>query len=186
MNTYQIKKALKLMEEEKALNTKASEERYKKMLYYFENHEKLDGAFGCIEELASHTTKSRIDTVRTQNENDTYIKIKVDEKIKYYRAEVKTNGGRVSYLYNNNGDTDFTIYTLCVYNSMLKCNYTPIVIPNAYFKKILEEYKALKSTNGQYPEIAIQYVKKSFIAFVADYPIKYQRDKVYNIEDFIF
>lgn len=61
------------------------------------NENELDSLLGCCVELGSHRPASTITRVRSKNDSDSYIKI--EERKKAYRLEVKTNGGMLQDLY---------------------------------------------------------------------------------------
>lgn len=128
-----------------------NEKRKAEMLKHFSNRFHDDGFFGRIEELHETKTKSRKIKVGTQGEKDITICIMVNGKKRYVPAEVKTNGGRIG-----NIRTAFVVYSVCVHNSLSDFEIAPTLWKTSDFLKMLFDCKAIKSTNGKNPELAIQ------------------------------
>ena len=84
--------------------------RAEKMQKYYEGRDVDSGWFGRITELSIHTTKSRKTRVAKQGKADTHIKFEKNGKIPIFTSEVKTNGGRISSLYEKNAPK-FVIYS---------------------------------------------------------------------------
>lgn len=163
--------------------TKANKARAELAKHYLINWS--DATLGMITELASATDRTRKTRVAKQGANDTSIKMLVNGKIKYVPCEVKTNGGRVSALYEKNAPK-YVIYSMNVQNSLVKTPrvLAPIVIRTDLFLTVLEECNALKNTNGVNPELAIQCTSKKLFARLSEYPIPYNANTVYSPSDF--
>ena len=156
-----------------------------KMQKYFNGRMGDSGWFGRITEIFSHTVKSRKSWVALQGRDDSHIKFKKNGKIQYLPIEVKTNGGRISSLYERNAPK-FIVYSLNINNSLTKEPriVEPVIMRTQDFLQLLTECNAIKNTNGTNPELAIQAISKKLYIRLLEYPISYDRDAIYTEYDF--
>lgn len=154
------------------------------------NHD--DGAQGRIFEIECASKNSKKTRVSKQGETDIYIHI--GTKNSNIKAECKTNGGRIESLINGTNKAKFIIYRMD-YTIKHKASKTkperierrfvsPVVIPTEIFINALRRFNALKSTNGKNPEIAIQVSSKKFYEWLLDWPIPFEAETIYTIDDF--
>ena len=122
-----------------------------------------DGAKGRAFELSCVTASSRKTRVSAQGKADITVRFVNPATGKTYNrpAECKTNGGRIGQMVKDleNGKDGLIIYRLSYSSSTTKGKLRevePIIVPFSMFYKMLNECKALKSTNGTNPEIAVQ------------------------------
>lgn len=159
----------------------------------------LDSLLGCCVELGSHRPSSTITRVRSKNDSDSYIKI--DERAKAYRLEVKTNGGMVQDLYNLASRTKavtYLHYYLDIDVRPSKKNPTgnrqiEFVCTLEHFLSVLEECKAI-SGNPAKDNIHLSAINirpdnaKMFKRFMSDLEngiiIPFDRRMTYCKEDF--
>lgn len=172
--------------------TKQDRKRIEVALKWIAEDYKGDGLFGCIIELFACSERSPKITVSTQNKKDTYIRFRNSNgNIDYVPAEVKTNGGRIG-----NMSGRYTIYMLA-YTQKHKASkksggldweerrlIKPVVIPTKLFVDFLYAIGAVKSTNGNNPEPAIQVSSKVLYEALQDWCIPYDRTSVYTADDF--
>ena len=148
-----------------------------------------NGALGRIFELQCASEYSRKTRVSKQGQADVYIKYGKGN----VKAECKTNGGRIEALYDAKAPK-FVIYRLDFVQHHKAGKHTeaydeerhidPVVIPTALFLAKLEEFNAIKSTNGKNPELAIQPSSKKWFEWLLDYPITYNPEWRYTEDDF--
>jgi hypothetical protein len=151
-------------------------------LKHWNNMDNDDGACGRIEDILAKSVNSTICNFSKQGQADCFVW--VDGK--RYKAERKTNGGRVGELYGKK-PPKFVVYSMDVCNSgtgQLRRVIAPIVMTTIQFKAILEDCNALKSTNGKNPEIAIQVTSKALFIALSDYTLTYDPARQYTTEDF--
>jgi hypothetical protein len=162
--------------------TKIQRERKANALRHFENRDRDPGALGRVEEILSQSKGSRAVNFAKQGKADCFVW--VDGK--RYNAERKTNGGRVESLYSKKAPK-FVVYSMDICNkgtSNLRRVIQPVVMKTALFLEILESCGALKSTNGNNPEIAIQVTSKKFFLAMSEYTLTYDPNNRYTSEDF--
>ena len=183
--TDKEKNALEIISKEQEASGKINNARAEKMQKYYEGRDVDSGWFGRITELSIHTTKSRKTRVAKQGKADTHIKFEKNGKIQYLPCEVKTNGGRISSLYEKNAPK-FVIYSMNVSNSLCKEPriIPPVVIKTNDFLQLLEDCNAIKNTNGKNDELAIQAISKKLYERLLDYPITYDENAIYTEDDF--
>jgi len=183
--TDKEKNALEIISKEQEASGKINNARAEKMLKYYEGRDVDSGWYGRIVELSSHTGKSRKIRVAKQGKADTHIKLEKNGKIRYLPCEVKTNGGRISSLYEKNAPK-FVIYSMNVSNSLCKEPriIPPVVIKTSDFLQLLEDCNAIKNTNGKNDELAIQAISKQLYQRLLDYPILYDENAIYTEDDF--
>ena len=183
--TDKEKNALEIISKEQEASGKINNARAEKMKKYFEGRDVDSGWFGRITELSIHTPKSRKAKVAKQGKADTHIKFERNGKFQYLPAEVKTNGGRISSLYEKNAPK-FVIYSMNVSNSLCKEPriIPPVVFQTSSFLQLLEDCGAIKHTNGKNDELAIQAISKKLYQRLLDYPIAYDEDNIYTDYDF--
>lgn len=154
------------------------------------------GAHGCAFELANAPKSSRKTEVsrggRVDNVKSLYIR---DENgnISKENFESKTTGGRVTSIIAalENGNDGYVVYELNICNK--NTDYKPynppaIVCKYSVFMAALEECKAIKGAtdrHGNFNGYQIQPSIKAWINWVSDYPVKWEREAVYDWFDFI-
>lgn len=148
-----------------------------------------NGAAGRVFELECASTYSRKTAVAKQGAADVYIKYERG----HVAAECKTNGGRIESLRKPNAPR-FVIYRLRFVQKH-KASKTapaweelreidPVLIPTAVFLAALDRFGATKSTNGKFPEEAIQPSSKKFFEWLLDWPIPFDPALTYTADDF--
>lgn len=147
------------------------------------------GRFGRIFELECASRYSRKVRVSKQGQADVYIKYERGT----YKAECKTNGGRISALREPNAPK-FVIYRLD-FTQKHKASKSkpawdeirhvdPVLVPTEIFLAALDRFGATKSTNGDHPEEAIQVSSKKFYEWLLDWPIPFDPSLHYTADDF--
>lgn len=184
MNKEQLKaKALAKIAKAEKIGTKASLARAEKMRAYLANIENDNGFYGRIIELDTCTQKSTKKRVASQGKADTYIKLEINGKIRRLPCESKINGGRIESLYKA-GAPKFVAYTLDFSNSNGTRELPQMIIPTAVFLYVLETLGAIKSTNGNNPERAIQHTLKRWGDWLEEYWLPFDPEAVYTEGDF--
>ena len=153
------------------------------------SHTTDDGRFGRIFQLECASQHSRKTRVSKQGEADVYIKFGKG----YYKAECKTNGGRIEALRKPNAPK-FVIYKLDFIQKHKAGKHTeareevrhvdPVLVPTEIFLAALDRFKATKSTNGVNPEEAIQPSSKKLYKWLLDWPIPFDPSLHYTADDF--
>jgi hypothetical protein len=157
--------------------------RKTRALWYYDRLDINSGAAGCIRELANGKSDySKQIAVAKKGKPDCFVYIGSSR----YKAEYKTNGGRIGSLFEKNAP-QFVVYEMDICNagtSNKRRQISPVVLRTETFIAILEECNAIKSTNGSHPEPAIQSTSlKLFEALegLTAYDANYH----YNDEDII-
>ena len=163
---------------------KTKEEKLRKAnaIRHFENADNDSGAYGRIREILSKSAHSKQVNFAKQGKADCFVW--VDGK--RYNAECKTNGGRIGSLYGKNAPK-FVVYSMDVCNagtSHIRREIKQVVMRTEMFLAILEDCKAVKSTNGEHPEPAIQVTSKKLFEVLAGYTLKYDPNRRYSEIDF--
>ena len=147
------------------------------------------GAKGRIFELECASAGSRKTRVSKQGQADIYVHFENGN----YSAECKINGGRIESLKKAKAPK-FVIYRLDfiqkhkasknrpAWNEVRHVN--PVLIPTEIFLNALVRFNAIKSTNGNNPELAIQVSSKKFYEWLLDWPIPYEPGLHYTADDF--
>lgn len=164
------------------------------------NRNELDNLLGFCVELGTHRPQSTITRVRSKNDSDSFLKI-YDRK-KAYRLEVKTNGGMVQDLYalpKRTRAVTFLHYYLDTNVRPSKKNPSGIrkiefICTLEYFLNVLEECNAISGN----PEKDNTHTKainirpdnaKMFKQFSADLEsgkiLPFDRRMTYILDDFI-
>lgn len=144
--------------------TKEQRARKEKALELLARVDRFSGAYGCIDELLSASKTSKKTAISKQGEADFYIRINKDGKISNQKAERKTNGGRIGDLLNGASKAKYIVYSMDICNagtSHKRRVTEPKLFSVERFLELLEECNAMKSTNGNHPETAIQATNKS-------------------------
>lgn len=185
--TSKEKEALKLIAIEEAKNTKTSKARAEEMKRLFANRcSDTCGWFGRLVEVSNHTKTSRMVKVARQGKNDTVVKLEVNGKVKYIPAEVKTNGGRIGSLLDAKAPM-FVVYSMNICNSAttnMVRKIKPKVMLTSDFIEVLKACNAIKNTNGNNPEPAIQVSSKKMYYQLLE-ATNFEADKVYKLEDIV-
>lgn len=135
------------------------------------------GAFGRIDELLSRKHGSKKIDVATQGRDDTSVT--VDGK--NYRAERKTNGGRISGIKSR-----YVVYSLDLCNSTTgnkRRTLGPMVFTLGGFLEILETAGAIKCTNGKKPEQAVQPSSLKMFRLMEQYGTPFDIDRNYSADE---
>lgn len=147
------------------------------------------GAYGRVFELECASHGSHKTAVSVQGKADVFIHYGKG----YVPAECKTNGGRIGSLRKPDAPK-FVIYRLefvqkhkATKTAPAREDYryiAPVLIPTAVFLAALDRFGATKSTNGAFPEEAIQVSSKKFYEWLLDWPIPYEPGTHYTADDF--
>lgn len=189
---FQLLKEVEYYEKIVAYETTATTSQQKARAQEMRRHlaSTSDGRFGCIDELLSTTDKSSKVRVSKQGKADTAIKWRNEQgKVTNRPAERKTNGGRIGEMIDRlaKGKDTLVIYSLDICNSNTKGKrriVEPVIIPFSVFYNCLIECNALKQTNGEHNEFAIQVTSKKLYDRLLDYPIPYEPNTIYCADDF--
>lgn len=155
-----------------------------------------DGRFGRAFELTCARLNSHKTCVSKQGQVDVSVKFVDDNgKVKYVPCEAKTNGGRVDELLNGS-KAKYVIYRL-EFVQKHKASKTreawdevrtvePVIIPKALFLAKLKEFNAIKviNRNGEFDGYGIQVSSKKWYEWLADYPVKFDNENVYEEWEF--
>lgn len=137
------------------LETSYQKARQRRALWYYSRLDINPGAAGCIREIVNGKSDgSKQTTVSKQGKADCFVYI----GSRRYKAEYKTNGGRIGSLFEKNAPK-FVVYELDICNSSTsnkRRQLEPVILRTETFIAILQECNAIKSTNGKHPEPAIQ------------------------------
>lgn len=172
-----------LLKDIKAMPTKTAPQKIRQAnaLRHFANIENDDGAAGRIRDILAKSNGSRMYNFSKQGQADCFVW--VDGR--RYKAERKTNGGRIGELYGKNAPK-FVVYSMDVCNSgtgQMRRVVKAVVMPTAQFLTILEDCHAVKNTNGKHPEVAIQVTSKALFLALSDYPVSYDPARRYTKEE---
>lgn len=157
------------------------------------------GRFGRAFELTMAPKNSTKKAVGKVGETDILLYFK-DETLKSGKrripCEVKTNGGRVDSLLNGTNKAKFVVYRMDFIQKHRAGKKTPareehryippVIIPTEIFLQALVACNALKAINhnGEQDGVGIQVSSKKFYEWLLDWPIPYDPDKVYTLDDF--
>ncbi len=178
-----------------ALPEKTAAQKTRKALCqkYLENI-KDDGRFGRIDELISVKPSSRKTRVSKQGKTDITIRFNNGNKIVNKAVERKTNGGRIEDLiqaFEKGNDKliaykiDYTVkHTLKDGTIKEEIRKADILALFSQFYNMLEEVGAIKWTNGNNNERAIQVSSKKMFDRLLDWVIPFDVNNVYSIDDF--
>jgi hypothetical protein len=171
------------------MSTKYQRIRAAEIARHIDNIDHDPGALGRVFELECAATYSRKTAVAKQGAADVFIKYERG----HVAAECKTNGGRIGALRKPNAPR-FVIYKLdfiqhhkagkntAAYDE--ERHIDPVLIPTAIFLAALDRFGATKSTNGKFPEEAIQPSSKKFFEWLLDWPIPFDPALTYTADDF--
>ena len=178
-----------------ALPEKTAAQKTRKALCqkYLENI-KDDGRFGRIDELISVKPSSRKTRVSKQGKTDITIRFNNGNKIVNKAVERKTNGGRIEDLIQafEKGNDKFIAYKLdytvkhTLKDGTIKeeIRKADILALFSQFYNMLEEVGAIKWTNGNNNERAIQVSSKKMFDRLLDWVIPFDVNSVYSMDDF--
>lgn len=152
------------------------------------------GAGGRVWELGNASDNSLKCGIARDEYADGYVWVnQPDGTKKRYEREDKTNGGRVEDMMKKvkRGRYYYVAYKLSICNKntgykVRECE--PILCPVDVFLAALEECGALRVLKGKDKQangIGIQASKKSWFEWVDNYPVKWQRNTVYDWFDFV-
>lgn len=140
------------------------------------------GACGRVEDILSKSVRSTIVNFSKQGQADCFVW--VDGK--RYKAERKTNGGRIGALLGKNAPK-YVVYSMDVCNSGTSNQrryVEPKVMRTDLFLAILEDCNAIKSTNGKNAEPAIQVTSKMLYLIMQEYAVTYDPATRYTADQF--
>lgn len=173
--------------------TKAQKTRKALCQKYLENLND-DGRFGRIDELISVKPTSRKTRVSKQGKTDITIRFHNGNKVVNKAVERKTNGGRIEDMIQalEKGNDKFIAYKLdYTVTRSLKDGTTKeetrkadIIALFSQFYNMLEEVGAIKWTNGNNNERAIQVSSKKMFDRLLDWVIPFDINSVYSMDDF--
>ena len=164
--------------------TKAQRIRKANAWRHYYNIPNDDGAIGRIKDILSKSENSTILNFSKQNQADCFIWVDGSR----YKAERKTNGGRIGELYGKKAPK-FVVYSMDICNSgtaNLRRVVEPIVLTTVDFIALLEKCKATKSTNGKNPEVAIQVTSKALYLELLQITTTYTPTARYTAEELNF
>lgn len=181
LNTYRAK--VNAMPE----STATEKARKEKALFHLNNASRDCGAFGKVDEILSKSKGSKARNYAKQGQVDCFVWVEGDDGKRHrYSAERKTNGGRIGALLTAKAPR-FVVYSMDLCNSTTKGKRRTIdakVIPTALFIEKLQEFNAIKQTNGEHNEPAIQCSSKRLFDWLSDYPVDYDPNETYYESDF--
>lgn len=170
--------------------TKEAKIRQSEIIRHLGNAGHDDGAHGRAFELECASAYSRKTHVGLNGEADVYVKVGKGT----VKAECKTNGGRIESLLNGSNKAKYVIYRLdlTIEHKAGKTkpawtehrHINPVIIPTELFLEALEHFGAIKNTNGNNPERAIQVSSKKWYEWLLDYPMTYKPELRYSEDDF--
>ena len=173
--------------------TKAQRARKALCQKYLENLND-DGRFGRIDELISVKPTSRKTRVSKQGKTDITIRFNNGIKVVNKAVERKTNGGRIEDLIQalEKGNDKFIAYKLdytvkhTLKNGTIKeeIRKADILALFSQFYNMLEEVGAIKWTNGNNNERAVQVSSKKMFSRLLDWVIPFDVNSVYSMDDF--
>ena len=181
--TREQKTALILEIEAMPTSSKFERERKANALRHFANLEHDCGAYGRIKEILNgKSTYSHQVNFAKQGKADAFVKIDG----KRYKAEYKTNGGRIGSLLSKNAPL-YVVYEMDICNagtSHIRRVVEPKVIKTEIFIAILQKCNAIKDTNGKNSEPAIQVTSKKLFEAMTKYTLVYDANHDYTEGDF--
>lgn len=169
-----------------AETTKEQKARKEKAIDLLARVDRFSGAYGCIDELLSASKASKKTAISKQGETDIYIRVCKDGKISNQKAERKTNGGRIGDLLNGISKAKYIVYSMDICNagtSHKRRVTEPKVFSVERFLELLEECNAMKNTNGNHPEMAIQATSKSLYLAMLEEGETFEPSKVFDYYD---
>ena len=142
------------------------------------------GAFGKMREIESCKMTSYKRGVAKEWVNDGFFTL---DGVRT-GFEYKTNGGRVGKIVNSleNGKDGYIVYEMNVCNSTTQGKQRvvfPVIMTYSMFMDLLETSGALR-TNSRDGEPCIQVSNKKFYERLLDYPLEFDNDQKYTIDDF--
>lgn len=182
------------LQEKKAL---AMDNQRKERANAYMRNDKDSGRFGRAFELSCARALSNKKSVSKQGVTDVSVKFRTTKGFRYEPAECKINGGRVDDLLNGKNKSKYVIYML---NTVQKHKATknheaydevrrleqPVIIPTQLFIEVLKRFNALKEVRhgGVVDGIAIQPSNKKLWLWLQDYPVPFDRNAIYSVDDF--
>ena len=173
--------------------TSAQKARKALCLKYLENLND-SGRFGRIDELISVKPSSRKTRVSKQGKTDITVRFHNGNKVVNKAVERKTNGGRIEDLIQalEKGNDKLIAYKLdytvkhplkdgTINEEIRKAD---IIALFSQFYAMLNEVGAIKWTNGNNNERAIQVSSKKMYDRLLDWVIPFDVDSVYSMDDF--
>lgn len=175
--------------------TPADHERLEKAWKLFVTRYKGDGCFGCVAEMLTATSGSKKATISNTGRVDCYFMFRYENgSIVPCSAERKTNAGRIATLETEYSKAEemsgrFVIYSMDVCNantSYLRRYCPPKILPRRLFVDTLYSLNAVKLTckRGIPDGYSIQSGLKSLWLWMCEYPVEYDRNRVYSAADF--
>lgn len=167
--------------------TEAQQARKAKAKQYLANVNNDSGAYGRITELLNTYDNSNKKGVSAPDKNDGLLHIVIDGRVRCFHTEEKTNGGRIENLLDGSNRDKFIRYTLDICNS--GTSHKRRVVPTkvfltSKFLEMLETYGKIKNTNGTNPERAIEPTSKTWYNALLNYPIDWDKNRIYTLDEF--
>lgn len=150
------------------------------------------GRFGRAKELMRARPNSKKTEVARQGKTDNHIAIRYDDKIRYIKAESKTNGGRIDKILDGTQEEKFVIYSLHFIQKFNATKTAPareevrdipdIVIPMDLFRSLLLELGCYKNIahGGIVDGIGIQPSSKKLYLRLQAYIDNYGESVLFN------
>lgn len=154
------------------------------------------GRHGDVFELMCARKNSKKTTVSAQGRPDVFVAIRLNGKVRYIQAECKTNGGRIDDLLDGTNKSKFVIYRLDVVQKHKACAkrgawdevryVAPVIMKTELFLEMLRRCNAIKTIahGGVVDGLAIQCSSKALYEMLLDYPIPFDNETVYDMDDF--
>lgn len=179
----------------------SDEVRLDKAWALYQTNYKGHGCLGCCAEMLTATTNSTKVTISNTGRIDCHIKFKSSSGyVIPVSCERKTNGGRIETIEGEFSKAEhiegkYIVYSLDICNTSTsgKRRYVPaVVIPRLLFIEKLIEFNAIKKVYKYVEETGERYLdgygiqasSKKLYAWLADWPIVYDRNAVYCDDDF--
>jgi hypothetical protein len=150
------------------------------------------GRFGRAKELLRARPNSKKTEVAKQGETDNHVAIRYGEKIRYVKAESKTNGGRVDKILDGTQTEEYVIYSLHFIQKYRPTKTAPareeirdipdIIIPMELFRSLLLELGCYKDIahDGIKDGIGIQPSSKKLFLRLQAYIDNYGESVLFN------
>lgn len=150
------------------------------------------GRFGRAKELMRARPNSKKTEVAKQGKTDNHVAVRYGEKIRYIKAESKTNGGRVDKILDGTQEEKFVIYSLHFVQKFNATKTAPareevrdipdIIIPTDLFRSLLLELGCYKNIahGGIVDGIGIQPSSKKLFLRLQAYIDNYGTSVLFN------
>lgn len=156
-----------------------------------------DGRFGRAFELSCARALSNKTAVSKQGVTDVSVKFKTEKGYRYVPCECKTNGGRIDDLINGTNKSRYVVYMMDTTQKHkatkqrpewveIRKLESPVIIRTEVFLDALKRFNAIKEVRhgGKVDGLAIQVSSKKLYEWLLDYPVVFDRNAVYSVDDF--